>query len=58
MSKSVRNPLGEMGRWLKEQGIVQRERTDAEMIALALFELLSKMVEAGRMGCHEGHGTH
>ncbi len=37
MSKSVRNPLGEMGRWLKEQGIVRRERTDAEMIALALF---------------------
>ncbi len=22
-----------------------------------VFELLSKMVEAGRMGCHEGHGT-
>jgi len=27
----------EMGRWLKEEGIIQRERTDAEMIALALF---------------------
>jgi len=34
---TTKNPLEEMGRWLKEQGIIQRERTDAEMIALALF---------------------
>jgi putative transposase len=34
---AARNPLEEMGRWLKEQGIIQRERTDASLIALALF---------------------
>ena len=34
---SCRNPLEGMGRWLKEQGVIRRERTDAEMIALALF---------------------
>ncbi len=37
MSESVRNPLEEMGRWLKEQGIVRRKRTDAETIASVLF---------------------
>ncbi len=26
-----------MGQWLKEQGVIQRERTDMKMIALALF---------------------
>jgi hypothetical protein len=34
---AARNPLEEMGRWLKEQGIIQRERTEASMVALALF---------------------
>ena len=34
---AARNPLEEMGRWLKEQGIIQRERTSADLIALALF---------------------
>jgi transposase-like protein len=34
---AVRNPLEEMGRWLKEQGIIRRERTSAEWVALALF---------------------
>jgi len=34
---AARNPLEEMGRWLKEQGIILRERTSAELIALALF---------------------
>jgi len=34
---TLKHPLEEMGRWLKAQEIIQRERTDAEMIALALF---------------------
>jgi len=32
-----KNPLEEMGRWLKEQGVVKRERTNAELVALALY---------------------
>jgi transposase-like protein len=34
---AISNPLEEMGRWLKEQGIIQRERTEASLVALALF---------------------
>jgi transposase-like protein len=47
---AARNPLEEMGRWLKEQGIIQRERTDASLIALALF-LYTKGLSTRQVAC-------
>jgi len=33
----AKNPLEEMGRWLKEQEVIKRERTDAKLVALAFL---------------------
>ncbi len=51
----TKNPLEEMGRWLKEQGIIQRERTDAEP---SLWPSSSTLIEhqAGSSGSKAAGG--